>query len=339
MNTQPDTQSVVSVGGATALIAVKDLSVVYRSKGRRVLAVDQVSFNIARGHTLGLVGESGSGKSTIASVILGLVRATSGTVSFAGEPLQRHTRAERAALARRIQAVFQDPFGSMNPTRKVGDTLAEMLRYNLKKNPAEVAERLEQILTEVGMDANVLDRYPTQFSGGQLQRLAIARALAVEPEFLICDEAVSSLDLSVQAQVINLLVRLTKARGLTNLFISHDLSVVSYLSDEIVVLFAGQVMEYGSVAAVAHHPQHPYTQALVLAAPVPDVMAQAQRRASRLAQTRANNVASAQRTPAGCPFVQRCSYSESVCLTLRPRLSELPSGSQVACHVVTRSNG
>ncbi|MDR0436124.1 MAG: ABC transporter ATP-binding protein [Propionibacteriaceae bacterium] len=318
---------------APPLIEVENLSVVYRSKGRQVLAVDKASLAIARGRTLGLVGESGSGKSTIASVILGLVPATSGSVTFDGAPLVRKTRAQRAALARRIQAVFQDPFGSMNPTRKIGETLGEMLRYNLQVSAAEVAVRLESILAEVGMGTEVLDRFPSQFSGGQLQRLAIARALVVEPELIVCDEAVSSLDLSVQAQVINLLARLTKARGLTNLFISHDLSVVTYLSDEIAVLFAGQVVERGPAAQVAYHPTHPYTQALVLAAPVPDVQAQAERRASRLDRGHADQAGDAHALRQSCPFASRCPFIIDICRSERPHLVALPSGARVACHV------
>ncbi|MDR1387837.1 MAG: ATP-binding cassette domain-containing protein [Propionibacteriaceae bacterium] len=322
------------------LIEVEDLAVTYRNRGRRsVLAVDGVSLAVDRGRTLGLVGESGSGKSTIGSVMLGLVAPSQGRVSLDGRPASWRTRAERAGLARRVQAVFQDPFGSMNPTRKIGQTMTEMLRYNLRLSPAAVAERVERALTDVGMRTEALDRYPSQFSGGQLQRLAIARALVVEPDFVVCDEAVSSLDLSVQAQVINLLAGLAKARGLAYLFISHDLTVVTHLSDQVAVLYAGQVVELGPAAAMADHPRHPYTQALVLAAPIPDPAAQAARRASRWSRAGSGRPGSAGigsgSPPAttGCRWAPRCPFAVEQCRLSRPDLLERTPGWSVACHV------
>jgi peptide/nickel transport system ATP-binding protein len=324
-----------------ALLRVEDLVVDYRSKGRRpVRAVDRVSLAIPRGQTVGLVGESGSGKSTIAAAVLGLVAPTGGRVLLEGEPMDRRSRAARAELARQVQAVFQDPFGSMNPTRKVGHTLGELLRHNLRLPPDQIEARLAQALAEVGMGPEAVDRFPSQFSGGQLQRLAIARAMVVQPKLLICDEAVSSLDLSVQAQVINLLASVTAARGLSNLFISHDLSVVTYLSDRIVVLFAGQVMEEGPAGLVSASPRHPYTQSLALAAPVPDVAKQAARRRQRLAGRAApaglGPADSGMVVPAapGCAYAPRCPVAIGRCLRERPALvSFAATGAAVACHV------
>ena len=313
------------------LVEVRDLEVTYRSRGRGVVrAVDQVSLSIAPGRTLGLVGESGSGKSTIGSVILGLVPPTAGTVRVHGRPVDLRGRSARAEHARRVQVVFQDPYGSMDPTRTVGDTLRETLRYNLRLPAAEADRRVADVLTEVGMPLDVLDRHPGDFSGGQLQRLAIARALVVDPEFIICDEAVSSLDLSVQAQVVNLLERLAHDRGLAYLFISHDLSVVRHVADEIAVLFAGQVVEQGPADMVANSPAHPYTQALVLAAPVPDPVAQRARGVLRRANRR--SMAGSAHDALGCPFAARCPFAVEVCRVQRPPLLPRASGARVACH-------
>ncbi|MFT4081346.1 MAG: ATP-binding cassette domain-containing protein [Nocardioides sp.] len=261
------------------LLAVTDLRVDYQGRRRRVFtAVDQVSFSVARGTTLGLVGESGSGKTTIGSVLLGLTPATGGRVVFDGQDITRTSRAERKLLSRRLQVVFQDPYGSMNPACTIRDTLTEALRYNLRLDRAEIDERVEHALTDVGLPSSAADRYPAQFSGGQRQRIAIARALVMDPEFIVCDEPTSALDLSVQAQVLNLLVELQRRRGLSYLFISHDLGVVRYLSDEILVLRAGQVVEHGPATQICDAPSAPYTRALLAAAPVPDPDDQARRR-------------------------------------------------------------
>jgi ABC-type oligopeptide transport system ATPase subunit len=338
-------------------MAAEDLAVVYRRPGQRtVTAVDGVSLAINRGQTLGLVGESGSGKTTIGSVMLGLIQPDQGRVLLDGEPAAWRSRAQRAVMARRIQAVFQDPFGSMNPVRKIGQTMSEVPRYNLHLKPSAIAERIERALADVGMASDVLDRYPAQFSGGQLQRLAIARALVVEPEFMVCDEAVSSLDLSVQAQVINLLASLAVSRGLAYLFISHDLTVVRHLSHEIAVLYAGQIVEQGPASAVATNPRHPYTKALVLAAPVPQPAEQRARREARLrlaapsarGQTGladqmgqvslADSRPLASRTPSsGCRWAPRCRLVRPVCRSERPVLSSRRPGWKVACHFDTEA--
>nr|WP_246241899.1 ABC transporter ATP-binding protein [Flexivirga aerilata] len=305
------------------------MHVSYPGTGRRpaVHAVDDVSFTIAAGQIVGLVGESGSGKSSIGSVLLGLVEPDAGRLIFAGQDITRSRRRDRRLIARQLQAVFQDPFGSMNPTLTVGDTLAETLRYNLGLSHEQIHNRLGDALTEVGLDESVLGRYPAQFSGGQRQRLAIARAIAVEPSFLICDEAVSALDLSVQAQVLNLLMRLRTRRNLSYLFISHDLAVVRYLSDQIVVLYAGRIVERGPAEIVGERPSHPYTQALLAAAPVADPDEQTERRARRTTLT-----VRSERPATGCSFADRCPFAIDRCRVERPELIAHASGAFVACH-------
>ncbi|MGW2288794.1 oligopeptide/dipeptide ABC transporter ATP-binding protein [Streptomyces phaeochromogenes] len=317
----------------TDLVKVRDLSVTYprpRRSGGPLNAVRGVDLTMRRGETVGLVGESGSGKSTIGSALLGLVPAADGTIAFDGTDITRASRADRRLLARRMQVVFQDPYGSMNPAHTVGDTLAECLRYNLALPADEIQERVLRALDDVGLPPGAARRYPAAFSGGQRQRIAIARALVMEPDFIVCDEAVSALDLSVQAQVLNLLARLKETRGLSYLFISHDLAVVRYLSDSIVVLYAGRVVERGPAPQVADSPAHPYTRALLAAAPVPDPVVQLGRRTERL-----RALAAAPATPAqpgtGCDFAARCPFAQEICRTTSPELTDR-DGVAVACH-------
>ncbi|MFJ9561322.1 oligopeptide/dipeptide ABC transporter ATP-binding protein [Streptomyces fuscichromogenes] len=316
----------------TALLQVCGLDVTYRRarlRGGDVNAVRGVDLTVGRGETVGLVGESGSGKSTIGSAVLGLVPVTGGSVEFDGADITHGTRADRRLLARRMQVVFQDPYGSMNPAHTVGDTLAEALRHNLGLPSDEIHERVLRALDDVGLPPGAARRYPAAFSGGQRQRIAIARALVMEPEFVVCDEAVSALDLSVQAQVLNLLARLKQTRGLSYLFISHDLAVVRYLSDTVVVLYAGRVVERGPAAVVAHHPSHPYTRALLAAAPVPDPIAQRRRQAERRLASPAGTATG--RVGTGCAFAARCPFAQQKCWSDQPELVE-HDGVAVACH-------
>ncbi|MEU6198596.1 oligopeptide/dipeptide ABC transporter ATP-binding protein [Streptomyces sp. NPDC047061] len=318
--------------GTAALLDVRDLSVTYRRAGRRggaVNAVRGVDLTVRPGETVGLVGESGSGKSSIGSAVLGLVPATGGRVAFDGADITHSSRADRRLLARRMQVVFQDPYGSMNPAHTIGDTLAEALRHNLGLPEDTIRERVLAALDDVGLPPGAMHRYPSAFSGGQRQRIAIARALVMEPDFIVCDEAVSALDLSVQAQVLNLLASLKRTRGLSYLFISHDLSVVRYLSDRIVVLYAGRVVESGPAALVAGRPSHPYTRALLAAAPVPDPEVQRRRQAERRRTTAATPPAD--RTNRGCDFAPRCPFAQDTCWTTRPELTD-HDGIAVACH-------
>ncbi|MEU0314112.1 ABC transporter ATP-binding protein [Nocardioides sp. NPDC006273] len=311
------------------LLEVRDLSVHFRrGRGSPVLrAVDHVSFEVAERETLGIVGESGSGKTTIGRAVLGLVSPTAGQIRFDGEDITRSDYRRRRGLSRELQVIFQDPYSSLNPTRTVFQTLGESLRA--EKLPSdEVRNRVITMLERVGLPASAADRYPSSFSGGQRQRIAIARALIVQPRLVICDEPVSALDLSVQAQVLNLLRELQDEFALSYLFVAHDLDVVRHLSHRIMVLYRGQIMEQGPAEAVYASPKHPYTKTLLEAAPVPDPVRQAERRSQR-ARTRDT----AGPIPvAGCPFATRCPHATSLCHLERPALEETSAGATVACH-------
>ena len=289
------------------LLDVVDLVVRYgrgRKAAARPAAVDGVSFSIRPGETVGLVGESGSGKSTIGKAILGLEKSSGGSVSYNGTDITHASPARRRELGGELRAVFQDPNSSLNPRQSIGTSLAEPLRIRGVAG-REARQRAEDMLARVGLPREAVDRFPGQFSGGQRQRIAVARALICEPKLVVCDEAVSALDLSTQAQVLNLLADLRDERGLSYLFIAHDISVVQFLAQRVVVLYRGQVMESGPAAAVTESPQHPFTQALVAASPVPRPAEQAERRQKREALG-VRTAAAAAAAPGGCPFSQRC---------------------------------
>lgn len=268
------------------LLEVSELAVEY-SRGllgrHATRAVDGVSFTIAAGESVGLVGESGSGKTSIGAAILGLAPIASGRVVFDGEDTTQATASRRRALAAEMQAIFQDPYSSLNPVRTIAQTLAEPLIAQRRLGRAEIRERIGRMLVRVGLDESAGRRYPSQFSGGQRQRIAIARALIVSPRLVVCDEAVSALDLSVQAQVLNLLLELQEELSLSYLFISHDLDVVRHMTDRVMVLYRGRVVEAGESRQVCTQPTHPYTRALLMAVPVPHPRLQAERREVRLA--------------------------------------------------------
>ncbi|HTW12807.1 MAG TPA: ABC transporter ATP-binding protein [Solirubrobacteraceae bacterium] len=303
------------------LLSVRDLHVEYGSGRRRFQALRGVSFDLADGETLGVVGESGSGKTTIARAILGLAKATAGTIQLGDMDLTGARRPDRRELARMVQVVFQDPLSSLNPALRVGATLAEPFRAARGGGAAEAAERAAQLLERVGLDRGAAGQFPLSFSGGQRQRIAIARALMPSPRLVICDEAVSALDLSVQAQVLNLLRGLQREFELSYLFISHDLDVVRYMAHRVIVVYRGRVLEHGSAAAVSHQPRHPYTQALVAAAPG---------RGAELGAARARPNAGA--TEEGCPFAPRCRFAVARCTTEIPELGPLHGGGAAACH-------
>lgn len=263
-----------------ALLQVKDLHVNFpQGRGKVFQALKGISLDIQPGETVGLVGESGSGKTTVGRVILGLTEATSGDVWFDGENITHASRERRRTLGRDIQVVFQDPYGSLNPARTIGDTLAEPLMNDKSLSRNDIAERVAEVLQQVGMPADTASRYPGMFSGGQRQRIAIARAVIAKPRLIVCDEPVSALDLSVQAQVLNLLKSLQQSMGLAMLFISHDLTVVRHVSHRTVVLYRGDIVEQGDAGQVHERPEHPYTRALLAASPVPDPLIQRERRA------------------------------------------------------------
>jgi peptide/nickel transport system ATP-binding protein len=320
----------------TPALEIRDLVVRYGSgrKARRAApAVDGVSLDIAPGETVGLVGESGSGKSTIGKAVLGLQPPTAGTVRLHGIDITTTSLKRRRTLAADLRVVFQDPYSSLNPARTIGQTLVEPLRL-LGVPAGEAIRRARSGLESVGLPADAVDRYPAQFSGGQRQRIAIARALVCDPKVVVLDEPVSALDLSTQAQVLNLLADLRDQRDLAFLFIAHDLGVVRFLAQRVVVLYRGQVMESGPVESVTRNPRHPYTVALTSAAPVPRPREQAARRAAREALG-VGAAGAAQPSPTGCPFVPRCPLATEVCSAERPPL-RLVDGNLTACHHAER---
>jgi oligopeptide/dipeptide ABC transporter ATP-binding protein len=314
---------------STPLLEVEHLSVHFKAGRRTTRAVDDVSFTIDPGETLGLVGESGSGKSTIGRAIVGLVPVTSGSVRFDGQDVTNASLARRRELAAEMQVVFQDPYSSLNPAKSIGQTLAEPLSIHGKLSRSERADRVASMLARVGMPPDAATRYPAQFSGGQRQRIAIARALMLEPKLVICDEPVSALDLSIQAQIMNLLADLQAELGVSYLFIAHDLAVVRHISRRTVVLYRGQVMEAGDAESVADHPRHPYSQALVDAAPMPDPDVQRVRAAARAESL---FVTGPEGDPLhSCAFASRCAHAADECRERRPGLTVEPDGRLIAC--------
>jgi oligopeptide/dipeptide ABC transporter ATP-binding protein len=302
------------------------LDVVRGRPPERVRAVDGVSFALARGKTLGLVGESGCGKSTLGRCLLRLHDADRGEVRFAGVDLLRLSEAALAPYRKRLQVVFQDPYASLNPRQRVGRTLREVLDVHGIDVPAARRRRVEQLLVQVGLSPADAGKYPGEFSGGQRQRIGIARALAVEPELLIADEPLSALDVSIQAQILQLLLDLRASLGLTMIFISHDLRVVRYLSDEVAVMYLGKIVERAPTAELFARPQHPYTIALLSA--VPEVGGD-----RREILPIEGEPPSAVRIPAGCRFHPRCPWRIARCREESPELTAIGPGHAVACHV------
>lgn len=294
-----------------------------------VYAVDGVSFHIARGETVGLVGESGCGKSTVARMVLRLLAPTSGRVTFAGTELTRLRPRAMKTYRRRMQIVFQDPFSSLNPRMKIVESVGEPLVTHGIATGAAKRRRVCELMELVGLSAADVDRYPHQFSGGQAQRIGIARALATEPDLIVCDEAVSSLDVSVQAQVLNLLRRLQREFGLSYLFIAHDLNVVRYISNRVYVMYLGRLAEVGPAEAIMARPRHPYTEALIGSIATPGA-AGSVRRVRVVAR---GEVPSPSQPPSGCRFHTRCPQVFDRCRTESPPLYRLPDGQLAACHL------
>lgn len=313
----------------TPLITLSKVKKYFPSSLGALKAVDDVSFSIFKGETLGLVGESGSGKSTIGKSLLGLHPLTSGKIFFKNACITSLKNEALKAFRRNIQMIFQDPFSSLNPRMTTKDILQEPLDIHSRGSSSEKAKRVFQLLEQVGLDPTHIHRFPHEFSGGQRQRIGIARALALHPEFIVCDEPIAALDVSIQAQIINLLKKLQNEMGLTYLFISHDLAMVKYLCTQIGVMYLGQLVEIGPSKEVYENPLHPYTQALLSAVAIPDPDLEKKRERIVLP----GEIPSPLNPPKGCVFCSRCPKAKSLCFEKKPQEKEIGPGHKVRCHL------
>ena len=307
-------------------ISIENLSKTFHTNMGDVQAVSDVSFNLQKGSIVGLVGESGSGKTTLGRCILRLIEPSSGSVNLEGNNLLELSNKKLREIRKRMQIIFQDPFSSLNPRMRIKDIIAEGIKVHDKlSSENERFNRVAELMEEVGLQSDQMSRYPHEFSGGQRQRVGIARALAVNPEFIVADESVSALDVSVQAQILNLMLSLRDKHNLTILFIAHDLSVVEYLCDQVVVLYLGKVVESGNAKDVYSNPQHPYTRALMSAVPVPDPKANINREILK------GDIPSALSPPSGCVFRTRCKYADTSCAQTIPNTVNINKQHSAAC--------
>ena len=312
------------------LVQVKDLKKHFKVGRKQTLkAVDGVSFDIKLGETLGLVGESGCGKTTCGRTIMGLYEATDGEVLFKGEKIHKISVKEKMALTKKMQIIFQDPYASLNPRMTVGDIICEGIDIHKMYKGEKRTNRLHELLDLVGLNREHASRFPHEFSGGQRQRIGIARALAIEPEFIVCDEPISALDVSIQAQVVNLLIELQQKLGLTYLFIAHDLSMVKHISDRVGVMYMGHMVELTDSSNLYKTPLHPYTQALLSAIPEPDPDYSQSKERIQLE----GEIPSPINPKPGCRFVSRCRFAKEICDEVTPKIKEVEDNHFVACHL------
>ena len=299
------------------------------TKRKKLQAVNGVSFELKSGETLGIVGESGCGKSTLARAIISMVPTETGKVLWFGKDLLALQKTEMRKHRKEIQMIFQDPLASLNPRMTIGEIIAEPLKTHYPKtSKADIKARVEDVMNKVGLLENLINRYPHEFSGGQCQRIGIARALILKPKLIICDEPVSALDVSIQAQVINLLMDLQKEMDLTLIFIAHDLSIVKHISTKIMVLYMGNMVELAKSEDIYNHPRHPYTQALISAVPIPDPKIEKNKDLILIE----GDLPSPINPPSGCVFRTRCKKSQDICSQEKPELKEATSSHEVACH-------
>jgi oligopeptide transport system ATP-binding protein len=331
------THAPTAQNGAEPLLDVRDLvmhfpltqGIIFQKKVGAVQAVDGISLQVNPGETLGLVGESGCGKSTTGRAILQLYKPTAGEVIFKGKDLTKLSGGDMRKMRRHLQMIFQDPYASLNPRMTVGSIVSEPMQIHNLVPKNERNQRVQELLQTVGLNPYFANRYPHEFSGGQRQRIGIARALAANPDFIVCDEPVSALDVSIQAQIVNLLEELQDQLGLTYLFIAHDLSVVRHISDRVAVMYLGKIVELADRNALYDDPLHPYTKALLSAVPIPDPVIEKQR--ERIILT--GDVPSPINPPPGCHFHTRCPYVMDVCKQVDPILADQGEGHFVACHL------
>jgi oligopeptide transport system ATP-binding protein len=338
MTTTPttETQNQAQARNGNILLEVKNLKmhfpvtsgIIFQRAVAHIKAVDDITFDVRQGETLGLVGESGCGKTTTGRCILQLYRPTSGQITFEGQELTKLSTRQMRLMRRQMQVVFQDPFSSLNPRMTAGNIIGEpLVVHGLVKSKAEYKDRVGELLQNVGLNPYMADRFPHEFSGGQRQRIGVARALSVDPKFIVCDEPVSALDVSIQAQVINLLEDLQEQFNLTYLFIAHDLSVVRHISDRVAVMYLGRIVEIADRNEIYRNPLHPYTKALLSAVPIPDPIIDSQRERILLS----GEVPSPLNPPSGCVFHPRCPIAIDDCSRVEPDLKEVEPGHWAAC--------
>lgn len=318
----------------STLLEVKHLKKYFKTPSGMLHAVDDVDLTIDRGETLGVVGESGCGKSTLGRTVLGLITATSGEVLFEGNDITSVSRARHKELRREMQIIFQDPFSSLDPRKSVADIIAEPLKiFKVYSNKDELNARVHELMDIVGLANRFAISYPHELDGGRRQRIGVARALALNPKFIVCDEPVSALDVSIQAQVLNLLQDLQKQFGMAYMFITHDLSVVKHISNEIMVMYLGKTVELSTTDSLFEHPLHPYTKGLLSAIPIPEIGARKER---ILLQ---GELSSPIDPKPGCRFCSRCQYAKEICSKQTPEMEEILPEHYVACHCVREVNG